>query len=90
MGPSDFLLENNYPNPFNPRTVLCFSVGSRERVTLTIVDILGRPRATLLDEIVEAGKHSVIWHAIGEASGTYFCVAKTSHITRSMKLVLLK
>jgi hypothetical protein len=90
VGPNDFLLENNYPNPFNPSTVLSFSLGARERVTMTIVDILGRPITTLLDEIVEAGKHTVTWDAFREASGTYFCVAKTSRMTRCLRLLLLK
>lgn len=90
LGPNEFSLDNNYPNPFNPRTVLSFSLGSRERVTVTIVDILGRPIATLFDDIVQAGKHSVVWDASREASGTYFCVAKTARSTRCLALLLLK
>lgn len=90
LSPSELSLENNYPNPFNPRTILSFSLGSRERVTVAIVDILGRPISILLDDVVQAGKHSVVWDASREASGTYICVAKTASSTKCMRLLLLK
>lgn len=90
QAPNELSIESNYPNPFNSSTTLSFSVGSSERVTLTIVDILGRQIADLLDDTVGPGKHLVVWNASSQSSGTYFGVVKTSRLVNYVRLLLLK
>ena len=71
-GPRDFILFPNYPNPFNPLTVLRFGVPFRSRVKLDIFDVLGQRIAEISNEETEAGYHEKAWN--GDAPlGIYFC-----------------
>jgi hypothetical protein len=88
--PDDFMIGNNYPSPFNTSTVLSLSLGSRERITLTIVDLLGRQIAGLLDDTVGPGRLSIVWDASKQASGTYFAQVRTSRSMKCVRLLLLK
>jgi len=65
------------PNPFNPMTVVRFSVPSRQHVTLGMYDIRGRLVRTVIDGELASGLHSIPWdgrddQGRGVASGTYF------------------
>jgi len=67
-----FALYQNTPNPFRRRTAISFSIPVSTRTTLTLHDAVGRTVATLVDEQLPAGTHSVEWNA-GLPSGVYFC-----------------
>lgn len=54
-------LVGNYPNPFNPQTVITYAVSASGRVRLEVVDLRGRLIATLVDGMVAEGRHEVIW-----------------------------
>lgn len=66
------LLEQNFPNPFNPKTDLRFEVRNSCFVTLKIFDVLGREMATLLSERKPPGSYSVSWDGNTVQSGIYF------------------
>ncbi|MDP1676766.1 MAG: glycosyl hydrolase family 18 protein [Bacteroidota bacterium] len=73
--PEAYLLEQNFPNPFNPTTTLQFAIpdgAARDIVTLKIYDLLGREVATPVNEQMDAGIYSIQWNATGLASGVYF------------------
>ncbi|MEK6570069.1 MAG: T9SS type A sorting domain-containing protein, partial [Bacteroidota bacterium] len=70
--PGRFVLEQNFPNPFNPTTTIHFSLPQREQVTLKIFDVLGQEVATLVKSEYLAGNHSVVFYAEDLASGIYF------------------
>lgn len=72
--PSDFYLEQNYPNPFNPATTFEFGVPKASHVTLRIYDILGRQVDIIVDGMIQAGHHQVIWNCRDCTSGVYFVV----------------
>jgi len=78
------------PNPFNPATVFEFEVASRAAVKLAVYDAAGREAASLLDDVVAAGVHSVAWHAHGHASGVYFVRLFEGAMTSTQRIVLLK
>ena len=61
--PAAFRLEANYPNPFNPSTVLPFTLERAADVRLDVLDELGRPIARVLDGPVQAGSHRVVFDA---------------------------
>jgi hypothetical protein len=88
--PDQTALYPNYPNPFNPTTTIRFSLPSRQHVIIAIYDLLGRRVATLIDETVQTGTHSVEWKPSFESSGIYFCRLQTSGNLLSTKLLLLK
>jgi hypothetical protein len=89
--PGTFTLEQNYPNPFNPSTTVSFRLAATTNVTLTIYDVLGREITTIINEVRNAGTHSVIWNAAGHASGVYFYRLTTGRGESALgKMMLLK
>jgi beta-glucosidase len=69
--PDRFILEQNMPNPFNPSTIIRYSVPAASHVRLEVVNVLGQKVAELVDADVAAGVYQAVWHA-DAASGVYF------------------
>ncbi len=69
--PKQFVLHQNFPNPFNPSTMIRFDLPEQSTVKLVIYDMLGREIATLLDGTLAAGYRSIEWKA-NVATGLYF------------------
>jgi hypothetical protein len=94
--PRSYVLSvSNYPNPFNPRTTVSYTVPSRGPVTISIYDANGARVATLFKGERAAGAYSVQWdgrtdNAAVAASGVYFARIEHSSGTRTKKMVLLK
>lgn len=93
--PESVKLGQNFPNPFNPTTEISFSVPKAGHVTLTVFNILGQKLATLVDQELSAGEHSVIWDGRNEkgetaASGVYFYSLQTAEASESRKMLLVK
>jgi hypothetical protein len=94
--PKSYVLSvSNYPNPFNPRTTVSYTVPSRANVTVAIYDTRGAFVATLVNAEKAAGAYSIEWDgrtASGAtvSSGVYFARIEHASGTRSKKMVLLK
>ncbi len=90
--PTEFALSQNYPNPFNPSTRIDYAVpaGSRPMVSLQVFDLLGRQVATLVNEVKEPGRYSVVWSAAGVASGVYYYRLNAGEFQSIRKMVVLK
>ncbi|KAA0254136.1 MAG: T9SS C-terminal target domain-containing protein [Chlorobiota bacterium] len=88
--PDGFILKQNFPNPFNPSTVIEFSTPSGGNASLKVYDVLGRAVATLLDGLVDAGSHSLRFDANGLGSGIYFYRLTINGSTLSRKMQLSK
>ena len=87
---SSFYLGNNYPNPFNPVTTITFELPVSAHVKFTIYNSLGQKMTTLFDQIMNRGRHEVIWDAANYASGTYFYEIRAGEYRSLKKCVLLK
>jgi len=87
---SSLLLFNNYPNPFNPTTVISFHLSTPDFVEMKIFDLLGKEVETLVHRPVNAGRHEVKWNASGVGSGVYFCRLQCGEEVRTTKVVLLR
>lgn len=85
-----FVLYQNFPNPFNPRTMITYQLPMTDRVTLKIFDLLGKEMATLVDEVNEAGTYSVQWDVSGVSSGIYYYTLRAGNNVQTKKLVLMK
>ncbi|MCZ7556421.1 MAG: dockerin type I domain-containing protein [Bacteroidia bacterium] len=72
--PTTFDMSQNFPNPFNPTTVLQYSVPEPSRVHLRVVDMLGRVVATAVDGVVEGGVHQYTFDATNLPSGQYMAI----------------
>lgn len=81
------LLFGNYPNPFNPTTMIKFNVDEEETGILEIYSSRGQ-----LLETAEfgTGTHEFTWNANNNASGMYFYKLKTESYSETKKMILLK
>jgi hypothetical protein len=79
-----------YPNPFNERTTIEYTVPTQGRVQLELYDLLGRRLKTLRDEVQAAGQYRVSLSGAGYASGVYFCRYSIAGENGVQKLVLMK
>jgi len=86
----NFTLKQNYPNLFDAATTICFSAPNREKVTLKIFDLLGNKIATLLDEEVNAGEHTVIFDSQDLPTGVYFYRLQAGKSVDAKKLIILR
>lgn len=87
---STFNLEQNYPNPFNPSTTINFSVQQAGNVTMSVYNLLGQQVATLVDQKMKAGSHSVTFDASGLSSGTYIYRITSGEFVQTKKMMLIK
>jgi hypothetical protein len=87
--PETFSLKQNYPNPFNPYTKIKFSIPSAMYVEIKVFDLLGKERASLLSNYLEAGSHEITFNADGLPSGIYFYTLSTGsgYIVKKMQLI---
>lgn len=69
--PAEFDLGQNFPNPFNPNTVIGYQLSVSSNVTLKVYDVLGNEIVTLVDEKKPAGTYEVTFDASGLPSGVY-------------------
>ncbi len=93
--PGTFALYQNHPNPFNPQTMIRYQLPRRGRVSLRVYDILGQELATLVNEEMAPGLHSITWDGRADdgstvAAGLYFCVMRAEESVNVRKLILMK
>jgi hypothetical protein len=88
--PKDFVLEHNYPNPFNPSTVIRFSVPRRSFVELKCYDLLGKEVRTLVYNDLQPGAYKVLFNAADLTSGIYIYCLKADGFVQSKKFTVLK
>ena len=80
-----FELGHSYPNPFNPTTLVPFSLAEATHVSIRVYDMLGREVSVLVDRGMAAGAHEVVFEANTLPTGIYLIrmeAAGTVHIQR--------
>lgn len=70
--PREFILKNNYPNPFNPATVISYSLPVESRVKITIYNVLGQVVQEPVNSIKQAGTYDAAFDGSVLSSGVYF------------------
>jgi hypothetical protein len=88
--PAEFTLNQNYPNPFNPTTVISYELPEAADVRLQVFDMAGRQVATLVNDQVSAGRHTVNFDAGSLSSGVYMYRLQTQSGIITKKLTLIK
>jgi hypothetical protein len=93
--PQNYILGNNYPNPFNPNTTISFGMKEAGYVKVTVFNSRGQVVRTLVDTKKDAGYHQVVWngrdnnnHAL--ASGMYFYRMEANGFAETKKALLMK
>ena len=88
---AEYQLYHNYPNPFNPSTIIEYSLPQYGYVTLKLYDMLGREIATLVNEEKSAGNYKFEFNAGGLASGIYYYhITVGNEFVETRKMVLLR
>jgi hypothetical protein len=83
-------LQQNFPNPFNPRTVIRYQLSAVSDVRLVVYDLLGREVAVLVDRVMDAGTHEASFDGSGLPSGIYVYRLKAGSFSESRKLTLIR
>ena len=88
--PTEFVLEQNYPNLFNPSTTIRFAIPSQQMVKLTIFNVLGQQVATLVNEELTPGEYSFSFDASNLVYGMYFYRIEAGSFQEIRRMMLLK
>jgi len=91
----EWQLSPNYPNPFNPETVIQYELSQESVVTISVFDLNGRTVKTLTNATRPAGKHQTMWDGRDEygnkmASGVYLVRMESPGNHQTRKLTLMK
>jgi hypothetical protein len=85
-----YTLEQNFPNPFNPTTIIKFNLAKNGFTTLKLYDVLGNEITSIVNGMLEAGLHEIEFNASNLSSGTYFYTLTSGEYSESRKMILLK
>ncbi len=91
--PTEFALEQNFPNPFNMTTTITFAVpqaAMASPVLLEVFDVLGRAVTTLVQNQLSGGVYRIQWAAGPLASGVYLCQLRSGETRLIQKMLLMK
>jgi hypothetical protein len=89
--PYEVDLTQNYPNPFNAETIIGYSVSTPGRVSIGILDVLGREVEELVrDQHRQAGSYSIGWRNEDAASGLYFARLQAEGQVKTIRMIKLK
>lgn len=88
--PTEFALLQNFPNPFNPLTVVNYQLAVDSKVFLKVFDVLGNEVKTLVEETQNPGNYSVNFDAAELSAGIYFYQLKTNSYIKTRKMILIK
>ena len=88
--PTEYVLYNIYPNPFNPVTNIIYGLSEYTIVQIVIFDLSGKQVELLVNEFQEVGFHSVDWNASSYPSGVYLIRMVSGDFIHTNKVVLVK
>ncbi len=91
----DFVLFDNYPNPFNAQTIIEYQLPQAGHVKLVVYNLLGQEIKTLINRNQEAGRFNLVWNGtddLGQAvpSGVYFYRIQAEGYSETKKMLLLQ
>jgi len=88
--PKDFILYDNYPNPFNPTTTIRYGIPHPCYVRLNIYNLLGQKVSSLVNKKQREGTYEVLWNALGFPSGIYFYQIQAGTWQKIKRMILIK
>lgn len=90
--PAKFGLSQNFPNPFNPSTIISYQLPRVSNVSIVVYDLLGRVVTTLVDEQKQPGNYFVEWNikVNSISSGIYFYQIRAGNFIETKKMMLLR
>lgn len=88
--PTEYMLFQNFPNPFNPSTTIKYYLPEAQNVTLKIFNSIGEEVGMLVNSFISAGQHEVTWVAKDLSSGVYLYRLDAGNFAETKKLILQK
>lgn len=88
--PTEFAFDQNYPNLFNPQTLIEFALPETREVELAVFDVMGRRVATLVNGVLAAGFHEVTWDAKNLPTGVYLYRITAGDFVQIKQMMLVK
>ena len=93
--PHKYALQQNFPNPFNPRTTIHYELPNQELVQIIIFNLLGHQVKRLVDGFRGAGVNSIVWdgtndHGQPVSAGIYIYQLQAGGFLQTRKMILLK
>ena len=93
--PTEYSLSQNAPNPFNPSTLISFSLPDYGAVKLVVYNALGQHVRTLIDGEVGTGQHQITWNGMDDSgravsTGVFIYRLTTDEFVKTRRMVLLK
>lgn len=93
--PEEFSLYPNYPNPFNPQTIIAYDLPEPGKVNLEVYNLRGQKIRTIVNQMQSEGKYYQVWNAEDDdgrkvASGIYFYNLKIGDRFASKKMILIR
>ncbi|MFI5144402.1 MAG: T9SS type A sorting domain-containing protein [Ignavibacteria bacterium] len=88
--PKDFALHQNFPNPFNPTTMITFDLPRSQDVSIEVYDVNGKLVKTIMREFKPAGSYQINFNASSLTSGVYFYKLTTTSFVDTKKMILVK
>lgn len=88
--PTEFALNQNFPNPFNPSTMIQFQLPKESHVTLKVYNLLGEQVYSVVNEVLPAGYHEYSFNAVNMSSGIYIYRIQAGDFVSTKKMTLIK
>nr|HMQ70866.1 T9SS type A sorting domain-containing protein [Ignavibacteria bacterium] len=88
--PGKYSLNQNFPNPFNPETIISYQIPSDHNVLIKIYDISGKEVLTLVNEYEVAGSYEIKFNGSNFASGIYYYQIEAGEFKATKKMLLVK
>lgn len=88
--PAKYKLYNNYPNPFNPSTIIRFDIPVPGKVNFTVYNIIGKEIYGFDENNLSPGTYEYQFVCPGCPSGTYFCRLSSGNFSETRKMILIK
>jgi hypothetical protein len=88
--PTKYLLEDPYPNPFNPVTYISYQIPNNAHIQILVYSVTGKLIQELLNTKMNAGFYEIQWDANDQSSGLYFVVMRYENNIQIQKVMLLK
>jgi hypothetical protein len=93
--PKEYVLSQNFPNPFNDNTMIEIGLPEEGHVEVIIMDVLGREVCRLVDRILNPGYHKIMWNGVGNdgrkvSSGIYFYTLRVKQFSETRKFLVIR
>ena len=88
--PANFSLLQNFPNPFNPATIIPYEVASRSHVHIGVYNLLGKEIAILVDNVKDPGTYSISFNAAHLPSGIYFYRMNAGGLIQTRRMLVVQ